>query len=481
MSVGKTSRMLDLTERQTKWDVDHGFVLPDLTAAIAGSRIERATIDTVSAYYDTSDADLQAHNIVLRRRDSAEDSGWLLKLPDGEAPELRWPLSDLPPAEAVALLTGVTGGSHIHNIGTIHTVRNRLSINSPGSGDLIAEIAEDDVRASNGDRLLAWREVGVGIGPAAERHTKQLERLLKKAGAKPSRYSSKLAHLSGATPEAPEVSPAVDAVASYLRAQIDAVLAGDIALRRGQDPIHQTRVALRRLRSTLRVFAPVLRPGAVGDLDDGLKWYAGLLGEVRDCQVQQQRISKALDELPDELILGPVRARLRSHLQAIELPARQEVGAALNSPRYLGLIAELRSWRADPPVRSDLAEKDLRTWARRAARQADRKLAAVLDTQGVHRAERLHGVRKAAKRARYAAELHNALTGTGSGSRIIQRYQEIQTVLGDHQDTVVAREMLRRMGATAGTTEGENGFTFGLLHAREQHLAEQSGQAVAQL
>ena len=118
-------------------------------------------------------------------------------------------------------------------------------------------------------------------------------------------------------------SPATRALIEYLNAQIDRVADGDAELRRGQDPIHDTRVAIRRLRSTLRVFGKLFDESASGDLDNELKWYAALLGDVRDCQVQQRRFSDALDAMPDELILGPVRARIRGDLQAIELPARR--------------------------------------------------------------------------------------------------------------------------------------------------------------
>jgi hypothetical protein len=37
---------------------------------------------------------------------------------------------------------------------------------------------------------------------------------------------------------------------------------------------------------------------------------------------------------------------------------------------------------------------------------------------------------------------------------------------------VVACDVLRRFAVTAGTTAGENGFTYGLLYAREQRIAE---------
>jgi CHAD domain-containing protein len=91
----------------------------------------------------------------------------------------------------------------------------------------------------------------------------------------------------------------------YLNTQIDQIVAGDIGLRRGQDPIHDTRVAIRRLRSTLRVFAHELDGPAIGDLDSELRWFAGLLGDVRDCQVQRRRFIDMLDEMPEELILDP--------------------------------------------------------------------------------------------------------------------------------------------------------------------------------
>ncbi|MDF2824337.1 MAG: hypothetical protein K0R68_1745 [Mycobacterium sp.] len=454
--------MLKLTERETKWDVDQEFRLPDLTDVVSGAQVQHDTLDTVSAYFDTEDAALQAHGIVLRRRDGQDDTGWQLTTPGGD--DLFWPLSDVPPDEVVGLLTGVTGGARLHNIGTIHTVRHRHCINDAESDEVIARIVEDQVRASNGDRLLAWKEIEVELGPQAPR---QFEKLLKKAGATPSRYPTKLAHLAGTVPPVESASPAVQAITHYVHTQIDAIVAGDLGLRRGLDPIHDTRVALRRLRSTLRVFAPLFDQQALA-LEDDLKWFAGLLGDVRDAQVQQGRFDEALEQVPDELVLGPVRARIRADLQAIELPARARAGTEMGSPRYLGLLGELTTWRTSLPLRPGVSGKDLRNRAAKAAHKADTRLAEALATPDgediTSHGELLHRARKAAKRARYAAEL------IGS-SRKVKQYKTIQSILGDHQDTVVARELLRRMGAAAGTTDGENGFTFGLLYAREESTA----------
>jgi len=115
---------------------------------------------------------------------------------------------------------------------------------------------------------------------------------------------------------------ATQALLGYLNTQIDRITAGDVALRHGEDPIHDTRVAIRRLRSTLRVFGKLFDESASGDLDNELTWYAALLGDVRDCQVQLRRFSDALDAMPDQLILGPVRARIRN-----DPPSRRAAGA----------------------------------------------------------------------------------------------------------------------------------------------------------
>ncbi len=284
-----------------------------------------------------------------------------------------------------------------------------------------------------------------------------------------------------AVSEAPvpkKLSPASAAVAQYLNVQIEAIFDGDAGLRRFEDPIHDTRVAIRRLRSTLRVFGSEFDPAAANSMEDDLKWFAGLLGEVRDCQVQARRFSAAVDTLPDVLVLGPVRARIRDDLRAVERPARERVTEAMASPRCLAMLAELRRWKVDPPLVPDLENAQIEQRARRAYRKADRRLGTALrsDDDAL-----LHRARKAAKRARYAAELITAGSGSTSAKRKVKTYKRIQTVLGDHQDTVVAAGVLRQMGAAAGTTAGENGFTFGLLYAREQQIARECREAASRL
>jgi CHAD domain-containing protein len=273
-------------------------------------------------------------------------------------------------------------------------------------------------------------------------------------------------------------SSASRALTDYLNAQLDEIETGDAELRHGggEDPVHDTRVAIRRLRSTLRVFAKLLDERKVGDADGELKWFAALLGDVRDCEVQVRRFTEALDAMPDELILGPVRSRIRNDLRAIELPARARLSEAMDSARYRALLTVLRGWRGEPPVAQWISATELRKRARRAERKADRRLAAALESSDD---AMLHRARKAAKRARYAAELRKPLDKRAK--RTVKHYKRIQSLLGDHQDTVVATETLRQMALAAGTTPGENGFSYGVLYAREQQVARQCREDALQL
>jgi CHAD domain-containing protein len=464
--------MHDILERRSKFDVGDRFGLPKLEGIAVNGEVRHDTVDSTDAYYDTPEQDLRAQGIVLQRLDGDGETGWRLAIPDdGGRTELHWIHSDSPPDEVMSLLTGLTFGKEVVSVAKIHTVRERYRISAPHQRQPCIEVDDDHVRASVGEHLLAWREVEVDSGAGARKLTKRLTRRLRAAGARPSHYASKLAHALPAEPTPSSSAPATRALVDYLNAQLDQIVAGDIGLRRGQDPIHDTRVAIRRLRSTLRVFRKVLDHLTIGGLDGELKWFAALLGDVRDCQVQHRRFGDALDGMSEELVLGPVRSRIRSDLQAIELPARSRLSEVMESDRYLAIMAVLRRWRAAPPVDRDIAISALKKRARRAQHKADRRLAAALETGDD---VMFHRARKAAKRARYAAELCKPVDK--KAKRTVKYYKNIQSLLGDHQDTVVATQALRRMALAAGTTPDENGFTFGMLYAREQQIARQCRQ-----
>ena len=121
--------------------------------------------------------------------------------------------------------------------------------------------------------------------------------------------------------------------------------------------MHKTRVAARRLRSTLRIFADVVEAAPAEELDNELKWYADLLGQVRDRDVLSSRLVKQIADLPPEHVRGPVEAEIMKTLDAGLEDAVRRLDRAMRTRRYRHLMRLLRGWRAGPPL-TDTASQD---------------------------------------------------------------------------------------------------------------------------
>lgn len=254
----------------------------------------------------------------------------------------------------------------------------------------------------------------------------------------------------------------------YLDEQVHALRTAEQALRDdAPDAVHDVRVAVRRLRSCLRVFRPMFRPDAIGRLQTDLAWLSELLGEARDVEVLRNGITASLQELPDELLLGPVWVELERALAKPEANTMRVVRAALTSTRYRVLQTALdhlllgRSYR---PRAEKPAKKRLR---RRVGKALDKVNAAVETAADADRATHdaaLHDVRKKAKRLRYACEAAEPALGK-KARKLGRESKKIQRTLGEHHDTVEMRTTLRELGARAHG-DGGNGFTFGLVHGQ---------------
>jgi hypothetical protein len=98
-------------------------------------------------------------------------------------------------------------------------------------------------------------------------------------------------------------------VVAYIAAQCNVLASNDVGLRTATPVVHETRVAARRLCSTLRVFGDVVDAASAEGLNSELAWYADLLGEVRDREVLSARLTSLIDELPREQVRGSSRPR----------------------------------------------------------------------------------------------------------------------------------------------------------------------------
>ena len=238
-------------------------------------------------------------------------------------------------------------------------------------------------------------------------------------------------------------------------------------------------VATRRLRSALATYRPLLAVDTIQALREELAWLGAVLGQPRDAEVLRDRLRASVAGLDDDLVLGPVAARIETQLTEIHRTAHQALVQALDSDRYLRLLADLETL-ADTPAFTDRARRsayaELTRLVARACRRVDKAAAAAEHAEGAREYPTcLHDVRKAAKRARYACESVTAVFGQPA-LELAGRMEGVQEILGEHQDSIIASQAIRDL-AVAAFHAGENSFTYGLLHAAEANRAAAALQA----
>ena len=263
----------------------------------------------------------------------------------------------------------------------------------------------------------------------------------------------------------------------YLGDQAEALIAHDIAANPDADAVHDVRVAARRIRSVARVFGAVLDPATAGHIDTELAWYQDLLGALRDAQLQCERLLAAFDDLEPSDVRGPVRERISRHLGAQQQDAHDAVSAALRSRRYRTMLADVASFAERPPLQAGAADADLRDQVGRAQTKAARRLRCGLragDTVLLHRA------RKATKRARYATESVRGSLGEDESAAAIERYKQVQDVLGGYQDAVGAIALLHRL-ADRASQGGEDDHTYRVLAHSEEETCRSAREAARRL
>jgi CHAD domain-containing protein len=153
--------------------------------------------------------------------------------------------------------------------------------------------------------------------------------------------------------------------------------------------------------------------------------------------------------------------------------AGHEVSTTLTSQRYLDLLAALDRLAAEPPW-TEAAESSARSVLPKRLRKDWKRLRRrVEEVEDVETAEdrdlAMHEARKAAKRLRYGAESLQPAWGKDA-KRLVKATKKVTTLLGERQDTVMTRPDLLTISAEA-QAEGEDTFTLGRLHAREQWRA----------
>jgi CHAD domain-containing protein len=242
------------------------------------------------------------------------------------------------------------------------------------------------------------------------------------------------------------------------------------------------RVATRRLRSALATYRPVVDREAGDQLRAELKWVAGELGRARDAEVLRERLTALVADEPAELVMGRVVGTIDDHLRSVYKEAREQALEALESERYFRLLDALDALLTAPPLVGEprKAAKQLPELLRHDWKRLRQAVGRVDDTDElIEQDHELHDVRKASKRLRYAAESAEPVLGTDAG-KLAALVEQVQEVLGEHQDSVVARDLLRQL-AVQVHLDGGNAFSFGRLHALEQQRGADTRQEFTEL
>jgi CHAD domain-containing protein len=445
------------TETERKYDVPEGFELPSLTGAAGIRSAGRAeTQDLDATYFDTDELSLMQNRRTLRRRTGGHDAGWHLKTPAevGSRREHRLPLGKAAgdiPAELRKQVRAIIRRRPLHPVAELRTRRVETPLKD-AAGRTLALVAQDTVTAVVDGREQGWQEVEVELVDGDAAVLDAVERKLFAAGARAAAGPSKVARALG--DRAPLLDPKskikVNPVLRYAKEQRDDLIRFDPGVRRGEgEAVHKMRVATRRLRSCLKTFKRTF--GAVPDIRDELKWLAGLLGEVRDGQVLQGKLLQGV-EFPE------VAERIREHLEAQVESGRAALDEVLESERYLALLDRIDRLVDETETVEDNPLKRVRRDLHTADELLDQALAAGEDHE-------LHEARKAYKRSRYAVEVFEPTVGKPA-KELVKALTNLQDVLGAHQDSVVARELLEEWGSDS--------FHFGVLWGRQEQVGRET-------
>ncbi len=199
------------------------------------------------------------------------------------------------------------------------------------------------------------------------------------------------------------------------------------------EQIHQSRVALRRIRSNLRTFRLLLDPAWGTSLRAELAWYGNRLGQIRDLHIMRDIVAVTGTEV---IGAGPV-AQLESELMARTAAAMADIAAERGKPRRFQLTEQMMVlWdgpafkpRASKPAVEVLPTMLKRAWhdLRGAARTARK------DPSDIH----LHKLRIRLKDLRYGCETV-ALVEGGPARKTAKAAERLQNKLGDLHDACYA-------------------------------------------
>lgn len=463
--------MAGAQERELKFEFESGDAveaLVDRAAAGAPSRIQ--LYETI--YFDTPDFDLRASGLSLRVRRAGDlyvqtikrhvrASGGLARWEEEHSVEGPCPQFSTADAKVLKAASIAADKAVLRPVFMVRSERRTWSRSAQGvdvefaldRGEIVAggnktQLCELEIELKHGAprdlfdiaRVLsesAW------LRPTTFTKDERGYRLLDETWGKPVRAKP--------APLTPRMTPRT-AFRTIALSCVQHFLLNELVVRGAfnGDAIHQARIALRRLRSALSLFAPIVSDGQTDTIKADLKWLSDSFGKVRDLDVFEARILAPRAETP---LVG--LAELGVYIGQLKQERYRALVADLSSPRWRAGLLRLLEWieAGEWALRGDEAAETAVTFA---ARRINRKRRALVrDSRNLRKLddEALHDLRKNGKRLRYAAEFFAPLakrkTERAQMKAFISGLEALQNTLGRQHDLVYAADMLTELAANA--------------------------------
>lgn len=205
-----------------------------------------------------------------------------------------------------------------------------------------------------------------------------------------------------------------------------------------EESVHDLRVAIRRLVSTLDVTAAVVRHAGLRRMRRQLRRLLGGFGPLRDVQVQLLRVEEMLPRHPG---LSVVRTVLLVQEQRLVRSLQKRI-AAVQTAEHAGVVRELRG-RIDQAFRDSSRARARRGAVVATATAAFANAVRLKEMADRSRPATIHRLRVAFKKFRYRAEMLQPLI-PGLSKEMLPAMNRYQTRMGEIQDVEVFLGLLRR-------------------------------------
>lgn len=241
--------------------------------------------------------------------------------------------------------------------------------------------------------------------------------------------------------------------------------------------LHQLRVALRRLRTLIAVFAPALPAAFVSEWKERLAENAKCLGQARDLDVL---IDEILNPIASEINAGPslpdlIKAAETSRAQARKT-ARQHLDPAIQGQLLIAFMCDLHTL----PSVAD-GDGTVASFAPLRLKRLQDKVARSLEAAVNCAPEPLHALRITLKRFRYGIEFFAPLMPRKAVTRYRQAIVRAQDALGFINDVDIANSTLNTWAGADPERRVAAAFVRGWHGPRYARLARRSVRELSKL